>query len=854
MPPIPSVRRTIVIFALILACAAAFAQSTKVNGRVFDAQTKQPLPFVAVFFDGSRTGTSTDGDGAFSLLTRDTSLTVLNAHLLGYEPQRKTVKAGAYTELRFYLKQEENRLSAVTVKADNRKARRLLRNIDSRRDRNNPELRPGYRCDIYSKVELGLTHPKEQLRGHVLNKQWGFIFDYVDTSDVSGVSYLPVMINETVAKRHHTLDPAIDGEDIVATRMSGADPSGNLLSQFTGSMHLKNNFYSQYINVFNVDIPSPINTNGLLFYNYYIIDSLSIDGRNTYHVRYHPRPEISTPAFDGEMFVDTEDWALRSVKARLTRGQNMNWVRDMQLEAAYTRIADSTWFYKTDRFYADFSVSVLSDTSKLLSVLGNRTIEFSNPEITEGKQDMGRPLVSVSRNAGMYDESYWEETRPYTLSERERDIYRMVDRIQETDLYKSLYDIVAMIVNGYYDVGPVGFGPILNLVSFNPLEGFRMRLGLHTSAKFSKKHRFTGYLAYGCRDREFKGGATWEYLISKEPTRKFTLDARYDVLQMGRGKSMFNDGNILASVLGAGKTQKLCPITELSVLYEHEFNANFNTSWQAVFREYHANRFVPMCTLDGLSPVRSVLSSTADIQLRFSRNETVIRGNFIKTYVDTRYPVVTFLLHGGVSSLNMDGGGTSPCRPFFQPELTVDWTLRLPPAGVMRMHLNAGSVIGKVPYPMLHLHEGNGTYLLEKSSFSTMDFFEFASDTWATLFLDHNFYGFFLGKIPYLKKLQIREVVTLKATWGQLANRNDGRISVNADGIGTLVNPDAAALMYFPEGMKTLDRVPYVEAGFALTNILRLFRVDFIWRCTHREDPRPNPRNFVVNFGIELKF
>lgn len=847
-------RRAFAILILMLACIQVSAQSTKVNGRVFDAQTMQPLPFVAVFFEGSHVGTSTDDDGYFSLLTRDDTLTVLNVQLLGYKSESRVVKPHAFTELHVYLTPEENRLSAVTVKADNSRAKRLLRNIDANRDRNNPELRPCYNCDVYSRMEMGVTNPREQLRGRILNEQWGFIFDYIDTSDVSGIPYLPVMINETVAKRHHVASPLADNEEIIANRLSGADPSRNLTAQFTGSMHLKNNFYSQFINVFNVDIPSPINSNGLLFYNYFIIDSLKIDGRNTYHVRYHPKASISSPAFDGEMFVDTEDWALRSIKARLTRGQNMNWVRDMQLEAAYRRLDDSTWFYGTDRFYAEFSVSVLADSSKLISVLGNRTLEFSNPEFETRQAKPGQSIVDVTDGSALHDEAYWDSARPYDLSQREADIYRMVDMVQETVLYKNLYDIVVTLVNGYYDYGNIGFGPILNLISFNPLEGFRMRAGIHTSADWSRKHRLTGYVAYGFKDKEFKGGATWEYLLSKSPTRKLTVDAHYDMLQMGRGQSIYNDGNILASVMGAGKTQKLCPITEASALYEHEFNSDFNTSWRVMFREYHANSFVPMYTRDGL-PVRSVFSPTADISLRFSRNETVIRGDFIKTYVDTDYPVFTLGLGGGVSALNMLSGGLQGERhAYFRPEMTVDWSLRLPPAGVTRIHLNAGTVIGKVPYTMLHLHEGNGTYLLEKSSFSTMDFFEFASDTWATLLLDHNFYGFFLGKIPYLKKLQIREVVTLKASWGMLSNRNDGRISVNADGIGTLVNPDAAALLYFPEGMKTLDKVPYIEAGFALTNILRLFRLDFIWRCTHRDDPRPHPRNFVVNFGIELRF
>lgn len=175
---------------------------------------------------------------------------------------------------------------------------------------------------------------------------------------------------------------------------------------------------------------------------------------------------------------------------------------------------------------------------------------------------------------------------------------------------------------------------------------------------------------------------------------------------------------------------------------------------------------------------------------------------------------------------------------YFRPELSLDWKIQLPPVGMTTLHANVGTIVGKVPYHLLHIHEGNGTLLLDKTSFSTMDFFEFASDSWATVLIDHNFYGFFLGKIPLLKKLQLREAITCRATWGYLSDKN---------------GKDQAMLM-FPEGMRPIGKIPYVEAGFAITNILRLFRVDFIWRCTHRDDPRPNPRNFVVNVGIELKF
>lgn len=838
-------RLRVFILLFLLTGLSLYAQTTKVRGRVIDATDGTPVPFAAVFFAGSQVGTSTDLDGRFTLSTRDMSLKNLRVSLVGYRIIEIQVNTASFNDLNLYLFPDHQNLNAVTVKADNRKARRLLDSIDVHRARNNPELRSDYKCNVYSKTELGLTHPREQLRGKALMRQWSFIFDYIDTSEVAGVPYLPIAINESVAERSHTLDPDVTHERITANRLSGASNDGNLIAQFTGSMHLKNNFYSQFINAFNVEIPSPINSSGLLFYNYFIIDSLSMDGRKTYHVRFHPKPGISTPSFDGEMFVDTQDWALRSVKAKMVGGQNINWVRSMQLEAEYRHCDDSTWFYKTDRFFADFSIAV-ADSSKMISVLGNRLLEFSAPEYEGVAAKASEGVVSVQDDAYDRSDAYWDLARPYQLSQREKRTYEMVGRVQNTSLYTTMYDVVYTLINGYWDFEKVGIGPYLKIFSFNPLEGFRLRFGARTSIGFSRTDRIGVYAAYGFKDRQLKGGVSWEHLFSKDPTSKLTLDAHYDVLQLGRGTNIFNDGNILASVMGAGKSQKLCPVTEGSVLYEREFSTKVNFSANAMYREYHGNSFVPMVTPD-LVGIRSIPTTSARVALRFSHDETVIRGHFIKTYTHTDYPVFTLDLGGGGFWMNpSDATGAALGRgSYFIPQLSLDWKFRIPPLGMTTLHANVGTVLGRVPYPLLHIHEGNGTLLLDKTSFSTMHFLEYASDSWATILWDHNFYGFFLGKIPLLKKLQLREAITVKATWGHLSSRNDGSRGM-----------DSESILSFPEGMRPLGKVPYVEAGFAITNILRLLRVDFIWRVTHREEESTinPPRNFVVNIGVELKF
>ena len=124
---------------------------------------------------------------------------------------------------------------------------------------------------------------------------------------------------------------------------------------------------------------------------------------------------------------------------------------------------------------------------------------------------------------------------------------------------------------------------------------------------------------------------------------------------------------------------------------------------------------------------------------------------------------------------------------------------------------------------MLQLYPGNATMIQDKTAFSCMEYFEFGSDTWATLFWYHCFNGFFLGKIPLISKLQLREEFSAKLAYGTLRDWNNG------------TDPKFGAITQFPFGMKSMNGVPYVELGVGISNILRLLRVDFVWRVTHRE-------------------
>ena len=844
-------RRIAVIFIVLFSALQLSAQTTKVSGTVRDADTGEPIPFAGIYFKNTTIGLTADIDGKFIIQTRDPDAKVLVCQLLGYEAQEKSIKHGAFTQVEFRLKLSDNQLPGAFVKADNRRIRRLLANIDAHRPKNDPDQRPTFKCTVYNKMELDLSHPREVLTNKRFLKDFGFIFNYMDTSVVSGVPYLPVMISESVVERRHTSNPTVDNELITANRISGINPDANMLSQFTGSMHLQVNFYRPFINTFDVEFPSPIQRNGLLFYNYYIIDSLTIDGRKTYHVRYHPKPGISSPAFDGEMHIDAEEFAVKHITAKMVRGGNVNWLRDIVLETDYQRLPDSTWFYCQDKMYADFSIA-LGDSTHMMSILGNRQLNYSNLDFSPMEPlDPGDGKVKVLEDANHKDEHFWVQERPYELSSKEQGVYDMVDQIQNVDLYKVIYKIAYTLVTSFYDIGPVGIG-IGQLYSRNELEGSKVRFGIHTSKELSKVFRATGGISYSFGDKTYpvKGFLTYEHLFNKEPQRKLTLDARFDVFQLGKGQSNLTSDNFLTSIWG--KQSKLAPMSNFSARYEHEFSMNFNLDAQIGLQRYFSNAFVPMIDWGG-NVVPSVAVNQVKLQGRFSWEETVNRGFYTKTYLHSDYPIVGLNLEGSVPGL-----GRQNELGFFRPSVEVFWRFRIPPLGMSELSLNTGTIIGKVPWTMLQLYPGNATNILDKTAFSCMEYFEFGSDTWATLFWYHCFNGFFLGKIPLISKLQLREEISAKVAYGSLRDWNNG------------TDPKYGAMMRFPEWpgsqtrMTALGDVPYVELGVGLSNIFRLLRVDFIWRVTHREVEKilpdgkvemvPARRLWTVNVGAELRF
>ena len=826
-------RIRLIALCMLLFPVWVFAQTTRVQGKVTDAQTGEGLPYVTVYFEGTMTGTTTDSTGSYALeVEGKENHYTLTATVIGYLSQSIPVSGGSDSEINFALMQDAN---AVFGFDHDLFVRSILFNLQRNRHRNDPVQKDAWQAGIYSKVELAVANVDNVVGKFVFRKRSDLIPEFRDSTAFNG--YIPVLLSEAVLKRYHALEPAVDKEVFEASRISGLDQQ-NIVRQFTGSSTLRMDFYRDIIPVINQSFPSPASSMGHIYYNYALVDSLSIDGRKTYSVLFTAKKLITAPLLEGRMEIDAEDYAIRAVHARLSPTSNINWIRAINVDSEYDRREDGTWFYGNEQLFMDVAAH-LNDRVTVISFQMNRDLRYTSVEYGPFP-DMDEKSVGDKVEVGDNPErelAWWDDIRPDDLSDREQAIFTTAERFKETRSFKTLYALGNMFVTGFLEDQDLGiaYGPWERTVTFNGTEGVRVQGGLRTTKEFSRKMRFTATTGYGFEDREWKWFAGAEFMLgnNQKRTNKLTILGGHDYENLGRGSGVFTERNIINSLLAPGGFDKRGLMTQFQIEHKYEFSPNFNSSLAFQHLRIFSNADIPLFRPDG-SPAGSFSANQIHWTGRFSWEERIDRGVFDKTYIFTRFPIVTVDLLSGIKGITADD-----CS-FVRGELTVDWRIPASLLGFGNLHLNGGAILGSVPYPLLKLHEGNQSQLfnspvvglLDKSAFSLMNYYEFASDRWVTGYYEHNFNGLLLGIIPLVNRLGLREVVTVRGAWGCLSDQN----RLNAP-------------FQLPEGCLNSLEKPYIEAGVGIANIFRLFRVDCFWKLTHRTG-----RDFGVNIGLDLDF
>ena len=299
-------KKLLILLLFFLGISLAFAQ-TKVSGYVYD-ENNEPIAFANVIFKGSTEGTITNEDGRFYLESDNTWGTVV-VSFLGYELKEYKLEQKVNYDLKFVLKEEAAALNEVVIvtgkqskKASENPAIRILQKIWERKRQNGLQQFKQYQYDKYEKVEFDLNTIDSALIKSKLFRGMEFVFEEVDTSSVTGKTYLPIFLNEAISKVYGDNLIKKEKEELQGNKNSGFS-NNQIIIDFIDDLYADFNIYDNYLKFFDKSFVSPLSRTGIQTYNYVLSDSAFIDNKWCYNIIYYPRRKNEL-TFKGDFWVN----------------------------------------------------------------------------------------------------------------------------------------------------------------------------------------------------------------------------------------------------------------------------------------------------------------------------------------------------------------------------------------------------------------------------------------------------------------------------------------------------------------------------------------------------------------------
>ena len=820
-----SYKYILLLFILIFGSYHSFAQLTKIKGFVVDNATDEPIPFANVFFKNTTTGVSAGFDGEFTFELEAPNNTLV-ASSLGYNENSLEIREGVFQTIEFRLDPNEISLNEVEIFAEVDPALIIFNKIIEHKEKNNPEEFEFIEYRLYNKMEIDANNVNKKFQKSRFMKKFQVAFQYIDTSTINGKAYLPVFISEAVSKLYKRASPKATKEIIIASQISGFDNES--LGQYMGGLYQEVNIYNNYISIFEKNFVSPISDNGLNNYKYILLDTVVINNKNTFHMMFKPirKQELS---FVGELWVHDSTYAIIRTDMKMVGDANINFINDISLSLEYDFVNNSKWVLSKDKITLD--LNIIEDSKISPGFFATRTSHYSNFIFNQEPHDS---IFSMNTNTMVLEavnkktKEFWEKNRDVPLSKNEKGVYAMVDSVKNIPLFNTYIDAIYLFTVGYLTWGKFELGPVFKSASYNTTEGMRFRIGGRTNKHFSTKLRLHGYVAYGLGDEQIKGAGGMYYILKKDPYRKIGIDFKYDLEQVGQRNVSFSDDNFLSSLLRRSPNDKQSLVEGYKIFYDHEWYTGFSTALTFDQRKMYPAGDLIFQIWDGkkFADRPAIKTSEVSLKFRYAYQEKYIAGPFERMSLGTKYPIFEVNMTYGIPGLFESD------EEYFRLIAQTKHWFNIGSMGWSKYVIEAGKIWGTIPYPLLEVAPGNQTLVGEQYAYNLMNYYEFINDEYVSVFYTHHFDGLLFNHIPLLRKLKLREVIHAKGIIGNISEDNK-------------------AYSIFPSYSYSLNR-PYYEVGVGIENILKIGRIDFVWRLNHHEHAKT--QRFGVFISLQFAF
>jgi hypothetical protein len=753
-------------------------------------------------------------------------------------------RAADPAERHLELKEVEVKPKRVKYSKKNNPAVDFVRRVMDARHLTDPkEISPYYQYGEYERINIGMLDFDVDSTA-----RFGFLHQYVDTSNVSESTVLNLSVKEKVSDHYFRRNPRTHREVVLATNRRGIDDAitdDASMQTFLNDVFREIDLYqANDITILQNRFVSPLGSIATDFYKYYLTDTIA-DAK-------HPADSLvvlsfvpKNPAmfgFNGKLYVVKGDSTMfiRRVQMRLPKAANVNFVRNLLIEQEYDRAPNGSRLKLRDELTVEMSVLSRGFYARRTTVYNSHS--FSAPADSSILSD---PREVIDRSPGSADAAKAEVVRfrPLDMQQGETHMDDMISRLRAQPLYYWTEQVMRVLVSGYIYPGgtsaKVGIGPMLSLLSYNDLEGLRMHVGGITTAKLSPRWFARGYAAYGMRDEKWKYSGEVEYSFidkrrhSREfPVRSFRLNHTYDVDMLGQQYTTTNSDAFFLS-LKRDPDNKLTYRRTTSLEFNFEFYNQFSVMARLRHMRQEATRFVTFT--DGLGQSFSHYQQTeGTLQLRYAPGEKFYQSATLRVPINFDAPI--FTLTHTFAPRNFAGARWGVNKT----ELSIEKRFWFSTWGYVDAQVAGGHVWGRSVFPSLLIPNANLSYIIQPNTYSLLSAMEFINDSYASTELTYWANGAILNYIPVLKHLKLREVVCFRALYGHLSRRNDPQY-----------NPD---LLEFPAdvNVQRMSSTPYMELSVGLENIFKFLRVDYVRRLSYRNTPGTDRDG--VRIGMHFTF
>ena len=841
--------RYIILIALLQAVAGIFlshAQSfTSASGIVKDSITGEPLPFVSVYFDGSTIGAMTDDNGTFTLQNNQ-GYTKLAAASLGYDTKFIDLKPGKKNDnLEVLLKPTAFEISEVVVKPKREKYTRkdnpaveLIKKVIAHKNDNRIEAKPEYQTEVYEKLSLSLDNFNPNLDKNKFLKKFKFIKNYLDTSEFNGKPILTVSVRENLSDFYYRKSPKAEKTIVRAKRMQGIDKTLDDGGGITSN--LEEIFKS--INIFDNNIPillnrfvSPLSsTLATTYYHYYIMDTLDVGGDKCVDLAFVPANSESY-GFTGRLYITLDgNYAVKKVLLNTPANINLNWVDKLRIEQEFKQMPDSTWVLDQENTFVNFYV--VKGTQQLYA---HQLRNYDNYNFNVQNADSVFGLLGalhVLPEATAQPDTFWTHNRPIPLKEKEDALKDLLGQLRKVPAFNAIIKTAEILITGYIPtandkkVTKFDFGPMNTTFSANHLEGFRMRVGGMTTANLNPYWFASGYLAYGTNDRKIKYNLKLTHSFTKKeyhegeyPVNNLSFIQEYDVYTPGQDFLFTSKDNIFVAWKVGEPVTKMQYIRKSVLQYEKEWlNGLTWKSWIMNQNNEAAGtlQYIKRDESGNLYHIKDFTTSEIGTQLRFAPGERAYNGRSGKESVfNLSKDAPVFKLSHQLGIKGVLGGDYN----YNHTEISAEKRIWLSSFGHIDAQIKAGKVWDKVPFPLLILPNTNQSITIQPEAFHMMNALEFVTDQYVSFNATYYLKGWILNRIPGIKWLRLREVLSFNMIYGGLTDKNNPTLT--------------PGLFLLPDGTQPLGSTPYMECSVGLENIFKILRIDYYRRLTYLDHP-----------------